>query len=163
MWISALGVFTNTPHFPPFDHRFIDVPYKFFVDRALADFSNDEHFSFVVGAFDNTLMGWHDKDVPIVGGQLSYSDEDVSVLDNFGAKLLYHCGQPWLDESDSKLIAFELEGGKKLAGDWTVVGNMNYMHWFDMDPDFNRTNTNNTPRLTLLIAVSFLYADSIIL
>lgn len=143
--LGARGVAEYSTH-PPFDHRFVDDHYEFYVDRAFADLKIDDQFRLMLGAYGNTLTGWHDADVPFVGGQLTYSKKDVSILDRFGAKLLYHGGQPWLDESESKLLAIELEGGKALTGAWSVAGNLNYMHWFDMDRDFIRTNLREGSR-----------------
>jgi hypothetical protein len=138
--LGARGVagYSTFPTFYP--HVFDDEGSEFFIDRAFANIRFGEHLCLDVGGIPNKLTGWHDKDIPLVGGQITYSDDGGSLLDSFMTRIVYHCGQPWLHESDSKLAAIELEGGKKLAGDWSFVGNLNYMHWMRPDADFIETN-----------------------
>ncbi len=139
MKFGVRGVAEYSTH-PPFDHRFLDDHYEFFIDRAFADMEINDQIRLLLGAFGNTLTGWYDKDVPLVGGQLTYSGEGASILDRTKARLVYHGGQPWLDESDSKLWAIELEGEKELTDAWKVTGNLNYVNWFGLDDGFVRTN-----------------------
>lgn len=126
---------------PGFDHRFEkDKRQIFFIDRAFAEYLFGEDFCLTAGAFDNTFTGWMERDVPLVGAQAKFTTKNIPKMNRITAKLAYHIGQPWLDESDSGFWAFELEGEKALSKAWKFIGNVNYMHWFDLDPGFIRTN-----------------------
>ena len=124
---------------PSFDHRLEDGK-EFFLDRAFADFKLNEELWLTLGAYDNAFTGWCDSDIPLVGAQLGYSKNNALKLDRIKAKLAYHMGQPWLDESDSNFWAFEAEGLKELTNDWDLFCNAGYQHWFGLDEGFIRTN-----------------------
>jgi hypothetical protein len=125
---------------PAFDHRFIEDHHELHVDRAFANLKINEKLNATFGAFSNEYTGWMDRDIPIIGSQIDYSQKDILSLDKLAAKFAYHIGQPWLDEANSGLWVVEFEGQKKLGDNYSLIASVNYMDWYELDNEFIRTN-----------------------
>ena len=123
---------------PAFSHRFLKNGELLFIDRAYAKYSG-----LTLGASDNTLAGWFDRDIPLVGAQAEYPVKNKLSLDKLAMKIAWHIGQPWLDEANSGFLAVQLEGGKKLAGNLDLSFILNYTDWTELDAGFIRTNAKN--------------------
>ena len=126
---------------PPFDHRFTKDHYEFHADRLYGNLKTGDRTELTAGAFPNPLTGLFDVDIPTVGGKLEYKDAGTELFDDASWLILYHTGQPWLNESNSEYVAFQWEGNKEINPAWSMNLKFNYVDYFGyMDRQFARTN-----------------------
>lgn len=138
--INLRGVAEHSTE-PAFDHRLNDKQ-EYSIDRSSINFKKG-NIEVLVGAYANTFTGWMDESIPFFGFQFQYSKKNLSSLDKLTLKLAKHYGQPsWIDESNTRVIAFEIDMEKALSDNTNVSISANYMHWGDpdTDKDFIRTN-----------------------